>query len=38
MNLAWFLLPIVVGAVMVGYALLRSSHFNIECDHRRKMG
>ena len=31
MTLAWFLFPMVIGALMVAYALVRSSRFDIEC-------
>ena len=34
MNLAWFLLPLVVGVVMVLYVLAQANRFDIDCRHR----
>lgn len=34
MNLAWFLLPLVVGVVMMLYVLSQTDRFDIDCRHR----
>lgn len=34
MNLAWFLLPLAIGVLMVVYVLAQTHRFDIDCRDR----